>query len=380
MVGGTPNNPLDPIVYEASQSWTPAKKLPEWISFRNPLDHIDVKALPPLKLKRRGKVLDIVSLRRNRRNALLNYRAEQIERALKDGVEKNQAELMYEKQLAELQKLRAQFSQGLLSFFTDITTTKAKQEFQNRFLETDPDIAAFDRQSHEVVRELAEINEMRQRNDEREAELQREVENQRLDLRERISTATESELESLAEEVTALEERESEIFCCDSEEEEEMVGGAGGTIAPPPSEAVDVRMRSRSTTPPASIATEATYVPQVEEEQMIPVAKRVEERRRAYLGEQEERLEMVRGVTGRAREQAALMRATFRRAQRNIKDYWDKNPQAVIMPNNPDAGRIRIRNLVNRTKDFSNFAPLQEAQSILDEYQTELGILGRQVE
>lgn len=354
-------NPIDNIVYKRSNNWTPEKKPQEqeWMTFRNPLEHPDIKALPPLKLRKSGKRLDLIQMRRERRNRLLNIKASQIERELKDGVEKNEAEMLYEKQMAELEKLKAQMGKGILAFFVDYTANKAQEQFRDRFLETDPDIALFDQQSADYIKSVQEVADIQRQNDEREKALRRERQDIRQLLIQQIAEArNEAELEELSQ-ASHLVEGDiptPELTFVDEDDEEEVYSQYAGMGA--------------GIEPPVSVAeTEATML-----EEPIAGVKRKEMERKEFYENLESQHKRAKEVAEGKREQALFLRPAFQASQRNVKQYWIDNPDKK--PKSTE----RLYRVVYRKDPYKNKADLDQAIVDIVNYEESQGIVGRKVD
>jgi hypothetical protein len=158
-----PDNPLDETLTDKG-NW---KKEPKPINLNYVGDKIpdDAIVYKPFKIRGTGQIVDLAKQRLNERTRILNYKAERIEAGLYDYLTQNEIERAYQKQLAEIARLEALFSNGVLGLMFDNIKTKATNQFRSDYLQNDPDIVNFDNDSKTLAKETQDIADLQERND-----------------------------------------------------------------------------------------------------------------------------------------------------------------------------------------------------------------------
>jgi len=211
-------NPLDVFVYPSSNNWTPSMKQRGLGYLGDPLTFVDKRVTRPVRLPRYNKTIDFVEKRRNERTALLNMKATQFENLINDDIEQNAIELQYKKQQDQLAKLSAIFSTGIFSNLFANVESKLLSNIQSDFLQNDPDISNFDRESGEVINLVNNVNKLRDDNTRLEEEairLRGDLENALK--QEALKAQTPEELESLSDLYGVFNEIEEVVKSDESE-------------------------------------------------------------------------------------------------------------------------------------------------------------------
>jgi len=158
-----PDNPLDETLTDKG-NW---KKEPKPINLNYVGDKMPDNAIvyKPFKIRGTGQIVDLAKQRLNERTRILNYKAERIEAGLYDYLTQNEIERAYQKQLAEIARLEALFSNGILGLMFDNIKTKATNQFRSDYLQNDPDIVNFDNDSKTLAKETQDIADLQERND-----------------------------------------------------------------------------------------------------------------------------------------------------------------------------------------------------------------------
>ena len=158
-----PDNPLDETLTDKG-NW---KKEPKPINLNYVGDKMpdDAIVYKPFKIRGTGQIVDLAKQRLNERTRILNYKAERIEAGLYDYLTQNEVERAYQKQLAEIARLEALFSNGILGLMFDNIKTKATNQFRSDYLQNDPDIVNFDNDSKTLAKETQDIADLQERND-----------------------------------------------------------------------------------------------------------------------------------------------------------------------------------------------------------------------
>jgi len=158
-----PDNPLDETLTDKG-NW---KKEPKPINLNYVGDKMpdDAIVYKPFKIRGTGQIVDLAKQRLNERTRILNYKAERIEAGLYDYLTQNEIERAYQKQLAEIARLEALFSNGVLGLMFDNIKTKATNQFRSDYLQNDPDIVNFDNDSKTLAKETQDIADLQERND-----------------------------------------------------------------------------------------------------------------------------------------------------------------------------------------------------------------------
>lgn len=205
-----PDNPLDETLTNKG-NW---KKEPKPINLNYVGDKMpdDAIVYKPFKIRGTGQIVDLAKQRLNERTRILNYKAERIEAGLYDYLTQNEIERAYQKQLAELAKLEALFSNGVLGLMFDNIKTKATNQFRSDYLQNDPDIVNFDNDSKTLAKETQEIAELQERNDKLFHEISTQTQQTEQQIIENLRVAeTIEKTEELGEMIDDLESVKSDL-------------------------------------------------------------------------------------------------------------------------------------------------------------------------
>lgn len=161
----TTSNPLDPIVYASSLTFMPSKKQPS-LAFKGKEPKGVKWTLPPIKIKRKRVMFDVLKDRQNRRTRLLNRKATLLERSMNDMIEQNEAERRYAEQQAQLRRLENLFANSLLAGVVEGVVTNAKDQLLSQYFKQDPDINNFDRETEKVMKDAERLQKLQKDNEE----------------------------------------------------------------------------------------------------------------------------------------------------------------------------------------------------------------------
>jgi hypothetical protein len=203
----TPQDPLNPFVYPNGQEWKPSMKPANFGNLNaDPPTNLNYKK-PILKLKAYNKIIDVVAERQRQRTILLNKKAQLFENKLNDFIEENEIEREYRKQIEQLQKLKAFFNNTVFTPLYEIVEPNAKQEYTNRFLKRDPDVASFDSETQTIMENAQGIQQVQSENENLMTEItQLRSEVEKLLLQRAGEANTERDIEEITELSNELDE------------------------------------------------------------------------------------------------------------------------------------------------------------------------------
>lgn len=205
-----PENPLD-------ETWTDKgdwRKEPKPINLNHVGKEIPQGAIvyKPLRIRATGEIIDMATKRLNERTRLINLKADRIEKGLYDYLSQNEIERAYQKQLGDLAKLEAMFSNGVLGFLFDGVKTKATNRFRESFLQNDPDVVNFDRTSEQLAKATQAVAQQQNNNDNLLKEISTQTQEAENDLIQRLQIAeTELETEELGDVIQDLDVLKKDI-------------------------------------------------------------------------------------------------------------------------------------------------------------------------
>jgi len=205
-----PDNPLDETFTDKG-NWN---KQPKPIN----LNYVGNKGMPkgaivykPIKNRKTGKLIDLARQRLNERTRIMNYKAERIENQMFDYLSQNEVERKYQKQLEQITKLQAMFDDGVLGGLVTNIKNRATDEYRNDFLQNDPDVVNYDKETEEVLKDINELVELQEANDKKFHEISTQTQEAETQIIQKLRIAQKDEIEELGGLIDELENVKGEV-------------------------------------------------------------------------------------------------------------------------------------------------------------------------